>query len=152
MKLMKKWMCLFMTLTMLLSVALPALAVEKNVVRGSILIDPAVTEGDLSALSFSAFKLLDIKGYENDEGEYVSYSYSAPYEWWDFYADNFGLDKSSEAFPNDALNAIIDLHQDSVKFWELQNLILMEDLILEKPLFSTITFLMMLSSGQCLTK
>ena len=121
MKLMKKMICLFLTLTMLLSVALPALAVEDETIKGSILIDFTKTDGYLSRLSFSAFKLLDIEGYKNDEGEYVSYSYSASYEWLDFYADYFGLDKSSEAFPNDALNAIIDLHQDGVKFWEFQS-------------------------------
>lgn len=98
MKAMKRIAGILLAVAMIIVMALPAFALtEVTPDTGSILIKNNDTV-DASKKTFAAHKILDVKAYQNDEGEIVTYEYSVPASLADFYARRYNLDKTAGDF------------------------------------------------------
>lgn len=109
MKNMKRIATIALALVMVFTMAISASAALTEITeKGSIIIKDNDSV-KASEKTFEAYKILDLKAYTNDEGQVVNYEYTVPADMADFYADYFGLDKTSENF-----SAVVLAHIASV--------------------------------------
>ncbi len=108
MKAMRSLVCITLAVAMILVMALAASALtEVPFHAGSILIKNNDSV-EASGMTFAAYKILDLKAYQDDEGNIVAYHYSVPTYLTDFYAERYNLDKTASDFSAKALACISD--------------------------------------------
>lgn len=93
----KKFISILLTLVLLLSMTLPAYAMEEVPNRGEILIRSSRTV-DASQKHFVAYKILDLRAWAEEDGDPLAYQYSVPAKLADFYASYYDLDRMASDF------------------------------------------------------
>ena len=108
---------ILLAVAMIFVMALPAFAAVTEVTsKGSIFI--ANNDNvDASKKNFAAHKILDVKAFQDENGEIVSYQYTVPAELADFYAARYNLDKTASDFSQKVV-AFIREEEDLYAFAE----------------------------------
>ena len=117
MKKFTRFASILLAVAMIFVMALPAFAAVTEVTsKGSIFISNS-DNVDASKKNFAAHKILDVKAYQDENGEIVSYEYSVPEALADFYATRYNLDKTASDFEQKVV-AFIREEEDIYAFAE----------------------------------
>ena len=97
--------CILLAVVLAFAVSIPVFAMEEVLQNGSIFIRDNETVC-ASEKSFEAYKVLDLRIYQDDRGEVVAYDYTVPSELKDFYAARYHLSKDAPDFSKAVTRAI----------------------------------------------
>ena len=106
MKAMKSTICILLTLTLLLSLAVPVLAADELFEKGSILIRNTETV-TASNKSFVAYKILDLRVWVDESGNPVAEQPAVPSSLAEAYAELCGLDREAVDFDTRAAQMLL---------------------------------------------